>query len=113
MTTTVPTATPTTPSTADTVSEFFTRFGAGDISGLLDLFADTVDWNVAGSPAVPWTGRRSTKPEIQAFLEAATTLVQTQAFAVDQVLTDGATGVVLGRFSHTVIATGKTFTSTF
>ncbi|WP_033210614.1 nuclear transport factor 2 family protein [Streptomyces bikiniensis] len=50
-----------------TVDAFFERFGAEDLPGLLGLFADTVDFDVPGSPDVPWTGARSGRDEIAEF----------------------------------------------
>jgi len=99
---------------ADTLNEFFTRFGAGDGEALLDLFADEVDWNVPGSPAVPWTGARRTKAEIAEFFGiAAAEVERTESFTVDHVLADGEHAVALGAFTHVIRATGKPFHSDF
>ena len=49
---------------------FFTRFGAGDIPGLLDLFADTIDFTVNGAPNIPWAGRHSHRDELTEFFSS-------------------------------------------
>lgn len=101
-------------SAREVVHEFFTRFGAGDGDALLDLFAEEVDWNVPGSPAVPWTGRRSTKAQLaQFFAIAAAQVERTESFEVHRVLADGDHAVALGGFAHVIRATGKTFRSDF
>jgi uncharacterized protein len=99
-------------STQDIIEAFFTRFGAGDAEAVLDLFADEVDFNVAGAYFVPWTGPRTDKAGVAEFLAAAAA-VEPQEFAVERILADGGTGVALGRFTHRVLATGKTFSSRF
>ena len=101
-------------SAQEVVQEFFTRFGAGDGDALLDLFAEDVDWNVPGSPAVPWTGRRSTKAQLAQFFAAAAAEVErTESFDVERVLAEGDHAVALGAFAHVIRATGKTFRSDF
>lgn len=112
-TTDSPTAPVATAGAAELLQEFFARFGAGDRAAVLELFTDETDWNVAGSPSVPWTGRRRTRAEIDAFLGHAYSLVDTEAFAVDRVLADGDDAVAFGSFAHRVKATGKLFSSAF
>jgi uncharacterized protein len=101
-------------SAADALTEFFTRFGAGDGDALLALFADEVDWNVPGSPAVPWTGRRAAKTEVAEFFGiAAAEVERTESFTVDRVLADGDHAVALGSFTHVIRSTGKPFSSAY
>ncbi|GAA3007982.1 nuclear transport factor 2 family protein [Kitasatospora albolonga] len=99
--------------TAETVQEFFNRFGAGDRTGMLELFAETTDFEVPGAPTVPWTGQRSTHGQIAEFIRSATEDVATKAFNVDHILVDGQHAVVLGDFAHEVLSTGKVFASRF
>jgi uncharacterized protein len=99
-------------STKDIVEAFFARFGAGDADGVLELFAEDVDFNVAGAYFVPWTGPRTDKAGVAEFL-AASAAVEPQQFGVERILADGGTGVALGHFTHKVLATGKTFSSRF
>ncbi len=99
-------------STKDIIEAFFARFGAGDADGVLELFADEVDFNVAGAYFVPWTGPRTDKAGVGEFLAAAAA-VEPQEFAVERILADGGVGVALGHFTHKVVATGRTFSSRF
>ncbi|MGP4113740.1 nuclear transport factor 2 family protein [Streptomyces sp. 4N509B] len=111
--TTPPTAsTASTASAQDLVTAFFERFGSGDAEGVLALFADEVDFEIAGADTVPWTGRRTTRAGVAAFLREAGA-VEPQEFVVERVLADGDTGVALGRFRHRVRSTGKEFASRF
>lgn len=101
-------------STTETIQEFFTRFGAGDLERLLDLFAEEVDWDVPGAASVPWTGRRSNREELRAFFVAAAEEVEaTEEFAVERIIVEGGAGVAVGRFTHVIKRTGKRFNSPF
>ncbi|MFI9012122.1 nuclear transport factor 2 family protein [Actinosynnema sp. NPDC053489] len=95
------------------VRRFFAAFGSGDRPALLDLLADDFTWDVAGSDTVPWTGRRTTRAEVEAFLDAATTGVVTEQFDVDHVLGDDERAFATGSFTHLITATGKRFHSRF
>ncbi|MEU2944372.1 nuclear transport factor 2 family protein [Nocardiopsis alba] len=100
--------------TAQTVDLFFERFAAGDLPGQLELFADQVDFRVAGSPDVPWTGTRSTKEEISAFFEIfPKVLTAPQGFTLGTRLVDGEHAVVTAEAVFGVLATGKTFTNAY
>ncbi|HEX3781641.1 MAG TPA: nuclear transport factor 2 family protein [Pseudonocardiaceae bacterium] len=104
---------PTVTSTKDTITEFFTRFGAGDRDGMLALFAEDTDFLVAGSATVPWTGRREGAVGIRAFIDSVCDDVETKRFDIDTIVVDGDDGVVLGSFAHLVLRTGRIFTGPF
>lgn len=103
----------TVPSTAEVITEFFHRFGAGDRAAAAALFAADSDFCVPGADHVPWTGSRSTVPEIERFLASATEEVETEQFAVELIVADGEHGVAVGQFRHRVKRTGKTFSCRF
>ncbi|GAB3661939.1 hypothetical protein GCM10027589_24570 [Actinocorallia lasiicapitis] len=99
--------------TRETVETFFARFGAG-APDLLDLFADTVDFDVPGAPTVPWTGPRTTKAEVAGFFPLfGEYLTPAEEFTLTGVLVDGDDAVATGRCVFGVISTGKTFTNAF
>jgi len=100
--------------TAATIQEFFTRFGAGDVPGMVELFASPVDFAVAGAEdVVPWTGSRTDHLSVAEFLRIATEDITTEKFDITKTMVDGADGVVLGAFAHRITRTGKLFESTF
>jgi uncharacterized protein len=99
--------------TTDVIDEFFRRFGSGDRTGALALFADDVDFDVPGADFVPWTGTRSTTAQIDAFLVSAVAEVETQEFVIERTVADGEHAVVLGHFTHRVRRTDKAFTCGF
>lgn len=102
------------PTTRETVDAFFTRFGASDVPAMLDLFAERVDFNVAGAPNVPWAGRRSSKDEIAEFFGLfGKHLTSAEEFALNTTIVEGEHAVVTGRCVFGVLSTGKKFTNDF
>ncbi|ARF56565.1 nuclear transport factor 2 family protein [Streptomyces gilvosporeus] len=99
--------------TRTVVEEFYRRVGSGDIERLGELFAERIDWDIYGAEEVPWTGRRSTRAEAVAFFAALPDHLRLENFTVERILADGADAVALGRMSHVVKATGRTFASPF
>jgi uncharacterized protein len=99
--------------TAETIQEFFAKFGEGDRAGMLELFTDEVDFTVPGSDTVPWTGPRSTRQQIAEFIRSALEDVTTKKFDITKIIVDAEDGIVLGEFAHEVHSTGKTFSSAF
>jgi ketosteroid isomerase-like protein len=96
------------------LDSFFEKFGKGDLPGLLELFAGTVDFNVSGSPNVPWTGRRSTRVEISQFFQILPKeLAGPERFALKARLVDGTDAVVIAESVWRVLSTGKIFTSAY
>lgn len=97
-----------------TVNAFFTHFGEGDLQALIDLFSETVEFQVFGAPNVPWTGPRSTKKEIGEFFPLfGKHLTPPEEFTITSTLIDDEDAVVIGRNVFQVIATGKKFTNNF
>jgi ketosteroid isomerase-like protein len=100
--------------TAATIGEFFTRFGAGDRPGMLELFAPDVDFVVAGAEeVVPWAGKQPSLAGVEEFLRIALEDISTEKFAIAKILVDGEDGVVLGEFAHRIHRTDQVFASTF
>lgn len=102
-------------STRATVQKFLALRLAGDTEGLVELFADEVDWQLAENPVVPWIRPRSTGAECaaQAAELAGHTVAEDARASVDAFLVDGADAVLTGHLSGTVRATGKPFAGPF
>ncbi|MGH3586035.1 MAG: nuclear transport factor 2 family protein [Pseudonocardia sp.] len=98
--------------------EFLRRFGAGDVDGLAELFADDVDWLIdwpaEGHPDVPWIRPRRTRADMaDLFRELIDTHVPDRGVSAPTVLVDGHDAVVLAEVRQTVRATGVHYTMLF
>ncbi|AOF88822.1 nuclear transport factor 2 family protein [Sinorhizobium sp. RAC02] len=93
-------------------------WGAPDASerceAIADLFADDVDWHVAGDPAlVPWAGRRRTRESVRAFFPALAQGVEPRRYQVKRILADDTMAVIVGELMSAIRSTGKLVESPF
>ncbi|MBF6453277.1 nuclear transport factor 2 family protein [Nocardia cyriacigeorgica] len=103
-----------TSSTIEVVDEFFRNFGSGDMSALLDQFADKVDFRVNGAAHVPWAGERSTRAEIEEFFGIfPKVLTAPESFEITGKFAQGEDAVVFATCVFGVKTTGKTFTNAY
>ncbi|MFG2535810.1 nuclear transport factor 2 family protein [Streptomyces sp. NPDC048511] len=97
-----------------TVAEkFVERLGRQDPEGIQELFAEEIDWYVPGSDALPWTGRRTRREEVAPYF---TTMWPhfvhgRSKVLLERVIVDGGDVVLSAVWTHTVLATGKEFTT--
>ncbi|HEY2096912.1 MAG TPA: nuclear transport factor 2 family protein [Pseudonocardia sp.] len=95
----------------ETVESFFRLLGEGDADRVAELFAEEVDWLIPGNENLPWIGRRSDRRQIPEVIKIIGSLhVPGKSEAtIEKVLVDGSDAVALGRFAHTVTATGRPY----
>lgn len=83
-------------------------------AAIADLFADDVDWHVAGDPAlVPWAGRRRTRESVRAFFPALARGVEPRRYEVKRILADDTMAVIVGELASAIRSTGKLVESPF
>lgn len=81
---------------------------------IADLFADEVDWHVAGDPAlVPWAGRRRTRASVRAFFPELARGVEPRRYEVKRILADDTMAVIIGELTSAIRSTGKLVESPF
>jgi ketosteroid isomerase-like protein len=99
--------------TRATLHQLLSRLSRFEPQGVAELFAETVDWEVAGDERVPWTGARSSRDEVAAYFDTLWSVCDTAVAenTVSQVLVDGSDAVVLGVFAQTIRATGRRFST--
>jgi ketosteroid isomerase-like protein len=98
--------------TRDVVEQFFGLVGGGaEPEDVALLFADEIDWDVPGSPSVPWTGRRSKRAEVADYLRTlgAHIVPEENVDEIETILYDGDHAVVLGRFGRVARPTGRRY----
>src|ERR1700739_587794 len=99
--------------TRATLHQLLSRLIRFQPHGGAELFAETVDWEVAGDERVPWTGARSSRDEVAAYFDTLWSVCDTAVAenTVSQVIVDGSDAVVLGVFAQTIRATGRRFST--
>lgn len=100
--------------TSRTVAETFVeRLGKQDPDGIQELFAEEIDWYVPGSDALPWTGRRTRREEVAPYFTTMWPHFEPgrSKVVLERVIVDGGDVVLLAVWTHTVVATGKEFTT--
>lgn len=94
------------------IQDCYQKFMQGNIAGILDLLDPNVVWEEPAHPAIPYGGKRQGRPAVQDFF-AGVGQVQVSNFEAKEYLASGDRVVVLGQWSGTVKATGKSFQSEF
>ncbi|GAA2348627.1 nuclear transport factor 2 family protein [Streptomyces kunmingensis] len=100
--------------TSQTVAEqFVERLGKQDPNGIQELFAEEIDWYVPGSDALSWTGPRTRREEVAPYFTTMWPhfVPGKSEVVLERLIVDGSDVVLLAVWTHTVVATGKEFTT--
>jgi len=105
-------------STADesvvVAKRLYTLFGAGDIPGVIGLFADDALWIEPGPPdKLAWAGTFQGHTGIREFFARVAETLDVLEFTTHETVAQGKHVVVFGREVSRVKATAKSFTSDF
>jgi ketosteroid isomerase-like protein len=94
---------------------FFQGTAQNDPEAIAKYIADDVDFYIAESPYMPWTGRKTGKGEVLTALKQLTAAhnAAEDVFEMDHTFIDGAEAAVFGKAGRTVKATGKKFNEPF
>jgi hypothetical protein len=95
--------------TRATVNEFLGRLGARDADGVAALFAETIDWYVPGSSALPWTGHRTRRAQVADFFRTMWSHFHLEQSEVklDRLIIEGEDAAALGTCTKTHTLWGK------
>jgi ketosteroid isomerase-like protein len=94
---------------------FFQGTAQNDIEAIAGYLADDVDFYIAESPYMPWTGKKHGKQQVVIALQQLTSAHNTAEddFEMDHTFIDGTEAAVFGKAGRTVKATGKIFKEAF
>ncbi|GAB4437505.1 MAG: hypothetical protein Fur0044_34400 [Anaerolineae bacterium] len=93
------------------VERFFTAFGQGDLTSLLETLHDDIIIEVEGPASVPIYRTYQGKVEARRFIEALGRSFQTQQFEIQTLMGQENIVMAAGAFQHLVVSTGKLFKS--
>jgi ketosteroid isomerase-like protein len=101
--------------TEGVIHSFFQRSAQADAEAVAELYAEEVDFYIAESEYMPWTGRRINRKEV---LEALHLLFDTfvtgeEDSEIDHIFIDEKEAAIFGLSGRTVKATGKKFKEPF
>ena len=93
------------------VQQAYAAYGSGDMVALLNLVADPVDWEFAGSAPLPYAGKRNTPQQVGEFFSALHQADDMQVFEPREFIEAGGHVTVLGWGDATVRESGRKFQS--
>ncbi len=93
------------------VQKAYECFGTGDIPGLLELYSDDVTWTTPVVDNVSYSGARQGKEAVAEFFQLLGETDEFSHFAPTEFIAEGDRVVVLGDFTVTIKATGKTYST--
>jgi len=101
--------------TQQVLGGFFQGTGNNDPDAIAKYLADDIDFYIAESPYMPWTGHKKGKQEVITALKQLIAAHHTAEddFEMDRTFIDGTEAAVFGKAGRTVKATGKKFKEPF
>jgi ketosteroid isomerase-like protein len=90
------------------VKEAYAAFVRGDIEAVLDACAEDVEWEAAGTDAMPHAGLFRGKDGVADFFRILSDTEEVQFLQTEAFFTQGERVLVLGHYSARVKATGHT-----
>ncbi|WP_420467064.1 nuclear transport factor 2 family protein [Panacagrimonas sp.] len=97
----------------ETTTEIFTRFGAKDVPGIVELLADDIRIDFYGPSVIPYAGSYQGKDEARRFFETVLSSVDIHQFDAEQIFSSGEMVTVTGELHLTARSTGRPIKSSF
>ena len=93
----------------EVVQSAYAAFGRGDVSAILSLIADDVEWKFCGSKGLPYTGTFRTKDEIAKWFASIPEVEDILVFEPREFIPGGDSVTVLGWERTRARPSGKVF----
>ena len=94
---------------AEVIRQAYEAFGRGDITAVLGVLTDDVDWFLQGPSAIPWAGPRHGHEGVGEFFSLIGETLEFEQFEIREFVSQGDTVVVLGYERSRVKQTGRSF----
>ncbi len=92
----------------DIVQQTYAAVGRGDISAVLDLLTDDVEWTLQGPATIPFAGTRHGREGITDFFTLVAQSLEFELFEPYEVVAQGDTVVAIGKERSRSTASGRT-----
>jgi len=100
--------------TKKVVDEFYDIQSGRKQGSLVELFADTVDFDLPGNEQkFPWVGKRHTNKEVEDFFKVLFQNIRSEKFTVEYIAIQGEHAVAVGQLSSVILKYNKTFNTQF
>lgn len=101
--------------TQQVLAGFFQGTAENNPKAIANFLAENIDFYIAESPYMPWTGKKNGKQEVITALQQLIGAHHTTEddFEMDHTFIDGTEAAVFGKAGRTVKATGKKFKEYF
>ncbi|TKC05823.1 nuclear transport factor 2 family protein [Pedobacter frigoris] len=100
--------------TRTVVEEFYEIQSGKKEGGLAELFADKVDFDLAGNEEkFPWVGKRHTKKEVEDYFKVLYQNIKSEKFDVEFISINGEDAVAVGQLSSVILKYDKVFNAQF
>ena len=93
----------------EVVQSAYAAFGRGDVSAILSLIADEVEWKFCGAKGLPYTGTFRTKDEIAKWFASISEVDDILVFEPREFIPAGETVTVIGWERTRARPSGKVF----
>jgi uncharacterized protein len=92
------------------IQSLYDAFASGDIAHIVSHLAADVDWVVEGPAVIPYAGRRKGPEQVrESFFGPLATGETNRKLTMQPLIAQGDRVAGIGRYTATVIATGKTY----
>ena len=91
------------------IQKAYDAFGRGDIQTILDSVTEDVEWGLEGPDAIAFAGKKKGPAEVLTFFQALAGTLQDMKLSIEFFVAQNDRVASMGRFSGTVVATGKSF----
>jgi uncharacterized protein len=93
------------------IQSVYDAFKRGDLPFILARLTDDVDWALEGPSILPFTGKRKGIAQVKEFFEALAGTQTNMKLTMGPLMAQGDRVSGVGRYSATVVATGRSFDS--
>jgi len=93
------------------IKELYAAFSRGDISAILNVLADNVEWVDPGAPDIPYAGVRHGRTSVADFFSILSDATEVLKFEPREYLESGDTVIALGYWQARAKNTGRSFES--
>jgi uncharacterized protein len=93
------------------IQSVYDAFKRGDLPYILSQLTEDVDWTMEGPSIIPYAGKRKGIAQVKEFFEALAGTQTNMKLTMEPLMAQDDQVTGLGRFTATVVATGRSFDS--